>query len=193
MPFGLFMWMVLRYTRNTVGTNSPVKVKRIYEIGPERYFLKFDNFFALFCIGFGLLLFRTILISRMAPDITYPGLVRGTLLIGMAGIAALGVVSLAIDFNHWKYVDGTILETFPEEHELELTLGDTRLRLREGDITRVLVTSNNAKMRVSFITYYLANGDHFILSDKMPGVWVIHEYFKKIPTEYREKRFPFIP
>jgi hypothetical protein len=35
-------------------------------------------------------------------------------------------------------------------------------------------------------------GDQSILSDKMPGIEVIHEYFKKIPTEYRQERFPYI-
>jgi hypothetical protein len=24
------------------------------------------------------------------------------------------------------------------------------------------------------------------------GVWVVQEYFKKIPAEYKHKRFPFI-
>ncbi len=192
IPFGGFIWMVLRFTRNTIGENSPVKVKRFYQIDSWAYFFKFDNLFAVFFIVMGLLLFQTTLTARMGADISYPALARGTLLIGTALFAGLGFVILSIDINHWKYVEGVVLETFPEEHELEITFGERKLRLKEGDIVRVLITSNEARMRISFMTYYLANGDHFILSDKMPGVWVIHEYFKKIPTEYRKTQFPFI-
>lgn len=190
--FGWVMWGLLRFTRNTIGENSPLKVSRVYRIAARPYFLKFENFFAVFCIVFGLFLFRVVLTSRMGADITFPELTRGVLLVVAALFAALGVVILSIDLNHWKYVNGVVLETFPEEHELEITLTETKLRLKEGDIVRVLITSNDAKMRISFMTYYLTNGDYFILSDKMPGVWVIHEYFKKIPAEYKHKVFPFI-
>lgn len=192
VPFGWVMWRLLRFTKNTIGTNSPMKVKRIYHMKARPYFLKFDNFFAFFCIVFALLMFWSITRARMAPDITYPVLARTSLLLGMAALAGLGVTVFLVDLNHWKYVGGVVLETFPEEHELEITFPNTKLRLKEGDIVRVLITSNEAKMRISFMTYYLANGAHFILSDKMPGVWVIHEYFKKIPVEYKHKVFPFI-
>lgn len=190
--FGWVIWGLLRYTRNTIGENSPLKVSRVYRIAARPYFLKFDNFFAAFCIVFGLFLFRVVLTSRMGADITYPELTRGILLVVAGLFVALGVVILSIDLNHWKYVNGVVLETFPEEHELEITLTEAKLRLKEGDIVRVLVTSNDAKMRISFMTYYLTNGGYFILSDKMPGTRVIQEYFKKIPAEYEHKVFPFI-
>lgn len=140
----------------------------------------------------GSFLFRAGLTATIAPDVHYPVLARTTILLGSACSVGLGIFILSLDLNHWKYVNGVVIETFPEEHELEITFTDVTLRLKDGDIERVLITSNDGKMRVAYMTYYLSSGDHFILSDKMPGTWVIHEYFKKIPTEYRKTQFPFI-
>ena len=192
VPMGWLIWGMLRFTRDTIGTNSPLKVKRIYRIRESAYFFKFDNLFAGFNVVLGLFLIRSGLTLPIAPDVHYPLLARAIILLTSAFIAGVGIFIWFLDFNHWKYVDGVVIETFPEEHELEITFGDFKLRLKEGDIVRVLVTSNDAKMRVSFMTYYLTNGNHFILSGKMPGVWVIHEYFKKIPTEHHKTQFPFI-
>lgn len=194
VPVGWGIWRLVRHTRDTIGTNSPVKVRRIYRIGGWAYFLTFDNAFLCLMLIAGSFFLVAAATIPMASDIGYP--LIGRLLLFSLGSILIGIALylLLIDVNHWKYADGVIIETFPEEHELEITFSDTKLRLEEGDIARVLITSNNgAKMPITYRTYYLTNGDYFILPDKMPGAWVIQEYFKKIPAEFKHKRFPFIP
>ncbi|GGH52195.1 hypothetical protein GCM10007423_56360 [Dyadobacter endophyticus] len=194
VPVGWGIWRLVRHTRDTIGTNSPVKVKRNYQIDAWAYFLTFDNAFLCLVLIAGSFFLVAAFTIPMAPDTGYPFVGRLLLFSLSCIMIGLSLYVLLIDANHWKYAEGVIIETFPEEHELELTFGDSRLRLKEGDITRVLITSNEgAKMPITYTTYYLANGDYFILPYKMPGAWVIQEYFKKIPTEFKRKRFPFIP
>lgn len=192
LPVGWGIWRLVRVTRDTIGTNSPVKVKRIYQAGTWDFFVNFDTvILGLFGITAPFFL-RSAFTIQVSPEDFHPWVGRlmlfalGCLLIGM------NLFIISITLNHWKYADGVVIETFPDKHELEITFGDSKRRLKEGDISRVLVTSNEAKMRITFMTYYLTNGDHFILPEKMPGAWVIQEYFKKVPTEFKRKRFPFI-
>jgi hypothetical protein len=192
LPVGWGICQLVKHTRDTIGTNSPMKVKRIYRISGWAYFLTFDNAMFVAFGGMGFMLLTGAFISHFVPE---TNAIIGRIFLFSVGAIIIGISlgTLLIHINHWKYTDGVIMETFPDEHELELTFGDSKLRLKEGDITRVLVTSNNgAKMPITYTTYFLANGDHFILSYKMPGTWVVKEYFKKIPTEYKYKRFPFI-
>ena len=191
LPFAWGIWRLLRHTRDTVGTNSPVKVKRIYQIKPWAYFTTFDNAMMCMGVGMGFLFLRGAFTFHFVPE---SGDIVGRIIAFVLGalLFGLGLVIILVDLNHWKYVDDAIIETFPEEHELEMTFGDTKLRLRNGDIIKMVVTGRQGKMPITYTTYYLANGDYFILPHKMPGAWVIQEYFKKIPTEFKYQRFPFI-
>lgn len=193
LPVGWGIWRMVRHTRDTIGTNSPMKVKRVYQIDRWEYFVTFDNVMLCFFGIAGFFLLTGAFTFHFVPETNaFIGSVFVFTLSGL--IVGMTLNMLLMDANHWKYADGVTIETFPEEHELELTFGGSKLRLKEGDIERVLVTSNNgSKMPVTYATYYLTNGDYFILPYKMPGAWVVQEYFKKIPTEFKHKRFPFIP
>ena len=193
--FGIFVWCIwqlLSYTRNTIGGNSPLKVTRVYQISELAYFTKLDNLFSYSFLVLGLMFFKLIFTLRTAPDSANPWM--GYLVAITFGFIFLtiGIFYLILDLNHWKYTEDVILTTHPELHELELTFSDITLRIKDGDIQRVVVIQNQAKIRFCYHTYFLQNGDHFILSDRMPGNWVIHEFFKKIPVEYHYKSFPYI-
>ncbi|ACT94813.1 hypothetical protein [Dyadobacter fermentans] len=190
-PFAWGVRRLLRHTRDTIGANSPLKVKRIYQIKPWAYFSTFDNFLMCMFGGMGLLFLKVAFFVRFVLE---SGDIIGKFIVLAFGMMffSFPLIIILVDINHWKYVDGVSIETFPKEHELEMTFGETKLRLRHGDIVKVLVTGRQGKMPITYKTYYLANGDHFILPDKMPGAWVIEEYFKKIPSEFKHKVFPFI-
>lgn len=191
LPFAWGMWRLLRHTRDTIGANSPVKVKRVYQIQPWSYFVTFDNLMLCLMGGLGVLFLKGAFTFYFVPE---SGAIIGRLIMFILGMLFLGfgLVIILLDLNHWKYVDEAVIETFPEEHELEITFGGSKLRLKNGDIIKMMVTGRQGKMPITYTTYYLANGDHFILPHKMPGAWVIEEYFKKIPVEYKRKVFPFI-
>lgn len=191
--FGLFgwcIWKLLNFTKNTIGDNSPLKVVRVYQIAEWQYFMKFESLFIYYMLVFGLLMMK----ASFFIHTSVLNLFLSRLLIFGFGLAMLAVcfLYLTLDINYWKYTRDIILETNPVDHELNLHFPDRTVILRDGDIEKVLITSNEVKMRFSYMTYFLKNGDQFILSDKMPGIEVIQEYFKKIPVEYRKERFPYI-
>lgn len=188
--FGWCIWKLLNYTRNTIGENSPLKVVRVYQIQDWQYFLKLENLVIYYILPLGFL-FTNAAFTVVSSDISLP-LTRLLLFSLSLMVFSACALYLILDINHWKCVRNVTLETNPTAHELYLHFPDHMLTLREGEIERIIVTSNEAKMRFSYQTYFLKNGEQFILSDKMPGVEVIHEYFKKIPTEYRHERFPYI-
>lgn len=192
LPFAWGVWRLLRHTRDTIGTKSPVKVKRIFRIKPWTYFATFDNLLMCMFGGMGLLFLKDVFTFHFVQE---SGDIIGKIILFALGAMFFGfaLVIILIDLNHWKYVNGVMIETFPEEHELELAFGETKLRLKNEDIVKIRVTGRNGKMPITYTTYYLANGDHFILPCKMPGAWVVEEYFKKIPSEFKHKLFPFIP
>ncbi|WAC10729.1 hypothetical protein [Dyadobacter pollutisoli] len=191
--FGIFAWCIwklLNYTKNTIGKNSPLKVVRVYQIQEWQYFLKFENLFIYYLLGAGLLITK----ASFSIYTSEFNLFLTRLLIFSLGSVMLFACAfyLILDTNHWKYVRNIRLETDPVTHELDLHFPDHTLTIRDGDIEKVVVASNEAKLRFSYMTYFLKNGEQFILSDRMPGIEVIHEYFKKIPIEYHKERFPYI-
>ncbi|WP_019944754.1 hypothetical protein [Dyadobacter beijingensis] len=192
LPVAWGIWRLVQYTKDTIGTNSPVKVKRTYRAKSWTYFATFDNVM-LYLVGMiGFFLVRGTFTFHFVPE---NNAFIGRIFVFTVGALLVGgsLCMLLIDLNHWKYARGVVIETFPERHELEITFEDAKLRLKEGDIVRILVTGQITKMHITYTTFHLDNGHHFILPYKMPGIWVIQEYFKKIPTEFRHKRFPFIP
>jgi hypothetical protein len=188
--FGWCIWKLLKFTKNTIGENSPLKVVRVYQIAELQYFLKLENLLIYYISPLGFL-FTKVAFTVVSSDISMP-LTRLLLFsMGLMFFLACGLY-LILDINHWKYTRNVTLETNPATYELDLRFEDQTLTIREGDLEKIVVASNEGKIRFTYFTYYLKNGDHFILSDRMPGNWVIGEYFKNIPLEYRHERFPYI-
>ena len=188
--FGWCIWRLLNYTRDTIGENSPLKVVRVYQISEWQYFLRIENLI----IYYGLVI--SLLISKAAFSIVTSEiniyLTRFLIFcIGMIPFVAC-IFVLILDINHWKSIRNVILETNPDEHALTLYFPDRSITIRNGDLEKVIVTSNEARARITYMTYLLKNGQRFVLSDKMPGIEVILEYFKKTPVEYRKEAFPYI-
>jgi len=193
--FGLFGWCIhklLIFTSDTVGSNSPLKVIRVYQISAWSYFTKFDNLFIYYLLPVAGFMFYLGLNAVFHPDVNYPLAAR----IGIFGVSllmlAIPIQYLILDINHWAYTENVTIRSNPGQHEIDIRFDDQTITLRNGDIERIEMFSNNSKIRISYHTYHLQNGDHFILSDRMPGAWIIREYFKKVPVEYYTKRFPYI-
>lgn len=62
-------------------------------------------------------------------------------------LLCLAAVILVVDLNHWPYARGVVITTFPDEHELEVQLPDATLRIKEGDIRKISIYHNNAKVQ----------------------------------------------
>lgn len=192
LPFAWYMWMTLRFTKDTIGENSPVKINRTYYITEWQYFVNFNNLLLYFLMGMGAILLRFSFTMHVSYTESYPLLARFVVFFLAAELLGLSIYLIAIDINHWKYIQGVVIETVPEEHALELTFTDVSYRVRSGDIVRAAIISNGNRSHIGYAIYYFSNGDYFIIPDGMPGSWVIREYFKDIPLKHIRQRFPFI-
>jgi hypothetical protein len=181
LSMGWLLWRMLRFTRDTIGTNSPLKVQRIYHTTFRSFFVGMDYLFVVICAFMGVVIINAALFaSSSGPDAVT---VRVFLLILAFVILGMVAITLVIDLNHWPYARGVVITTFPDEHELDVQLPDATLRIRDGDIRKIRIYHNNAKLRLGFTQFYLNNGDSFLLSFRTEGWEVIQEYFKGIPVE----------
>jgi hypothetical protein len=193
VPFGLFMWKVLRYTRDTIGSNSPMKVSRFYETTAWWYFVRLDNLFVFYALLLGILLYKVSLFGYFSYTVDYQALIRFGMLMASVFFFVVGFLIFTLELNYWYYAKDITIETFPESHELEIAFKDVVLRLKDGDIEKLVIHhNNNYRMPLGYAKCYLTNGDHFIIPNYTRGEWVIREYFKKIPVEYVVQRFPFV-
>ncbi|WP_141110453.1 hypothetical protein [Dyadobacter psychrophilus] len=138
----------------------------------------------------GVVVIKAALFSTFSgPD---PVIARTILLVMSFVFLCLAAVILVIDLNHWPYARGVVITTFPDEHELDIKLPDATLRIREGDIRKVSIYHNNAKLQQGFVQFHLNNGGSFLLSFRTEGLEVIQEYFKGIPVEDFVRHVPLI-
>ncbi|HEV7381476.1 MAG TPA: hypothetical protein VGN64_16880 [Dyadobacter sp.] len=190
LPIGWFLWRMLRYTRDTIGTNSPLKVQRIYHTTFQSIFIRIDYILVVICAFMGGVFIYAALFS------TFSGLdpITGrTILFVMSSIVlSLAAVILVVDLNHWPYTRGVVITTFPDEHELDVQLPDATFRIKKGDIRKISIYHNNARLQLGFAQYHLQNGDSFLLSFRTEGLEVIQEYFKGIPVEEFVYHIPLI-
>ncbi len=193
--FGFFawgIWRLLKYSRDTFGENSPLKVSRVYVISELRYFTGFEGIitfvFFLMAMAFPFMIFRITVSSNDSPMLTYIMMFLG--LIVFLGGAVLNLILL---LNNWKYMKGVVITTYPDEHAVEVKLPDRTFMLYSGDLERVDTLSGESRASNWYHTYHLKNGEQFILSGRMPGCDVIGEYFPEVETTWTRKRFVFLP
>jgi len=193
--FGLFawgLWWLLKFTRDTVGENAPLKVSRVYQVSKLGYFTGFDGIMASLMVLMGLILF--VLLARMPLPThkSYSIFFQLAIFLAPVSLLGLGTLSFALQLNHWPYVRDVVIKTNPDGNSLEITFGDRSLSVREGDMERIHAVHGKARISYGYWTYYLSDGDHFIMSSRMPGEEVILEYFPKIPFSISYGKFGFI-
>lgn len=190
LPMGWLIWRMIRFTRDTIGTNSPMKVQRIYRTTMRSFFVRSDYLFVLMgLIMFGVFM-HAVFFARFSTP--YPEIGRAVIfLLSLASLAVPAMI-VSVDLNHWPYSRGVVITSFPEVHQLEIELSDAVLVLKNGDISRIQVFHNNGKLQLGFAVFYLTGGDHFILPFKTEGMWVVQEYFKGLPVEYFDRLVPLI-
>ncbi|MBU1822297.1 MAG: hypothetical protein KKG00_12415 [Bacteroidetes bacterium] len=193
--FGLFawgMWKLLRFTRDTVGENSPLKVQRVYQISGLRYFLGFDGINAIFLALLGVILIFQLTTIPFTISLSYPSLMY--VLIGLVLFMLFGGSTLvfALLINHWPYANGVIIVTHPADHAIEITIHGRTLTVLKGNIERIESVYSTSKAGYAYSTYFLVNGESFILSSRVPGQDVIREYFPETPISGSYSQYGFI-
>ncbi|TDE12450.1 hypothetical protein [Dyadobacter psychrotolerans] len=186
------IWQLYRVSRDTYGNNSPLKVDRVYQISTVSYFTSLDSITSYPLLIMALVILTMPITKGFPVFETKQGL--GSLL--FISLGSLNTYSagyfLVFQYNYWKFTEGVILTSIPYSHEIHVNVKGKEIILRKGDIERISIVSNNTRLRFSYYTYYLTNGEKFILTDRMPGLWIINEYFRNIPSEYSVKVFPYI-
>jgi len=190
--FGLAIWGLLRYTDDTVGKNSPLKVHRSYQISALQYFTRLYNFPVYYSGLLGLYCFIQIpdTFSRSVYlfDWKTPAILFLTALI----IMGFSVCYLYLELNYWRHTKNIQITFWPQEKTVEINFPEKIYILKEGDLVNIETVGNGGRVQFAYSIYTLKNGDLFILTDRVPGTWAIQEYFKKIPIKFTEKRFPLI-
>lgn len=193
--FGVFawgIWRLLKYTRDTVGDNSPLKVSRVYRVSKWRYFLGFEGIMGGLSILLGIMFFRVLVRTPPNTDLIHPVFLYVLLFFVLTGIAGIGVLALALLSNHWPYARGFSITTNPVDHALKIRSRDREFILQEGDIVSVELVGHKARMGFAYQIFLLTNGDRFLVPQKAPGWNVIHEFFPKIPFSVRYSYYGFI-
>lgn len=190
VPVGWLMWRMLRFTRDTIGTHSPLKVQRIYHTSLRSFFPILDYLFVVTMLIFGAAVLYAVIFARFS--MSNPWLARISMLLVIPLPFGLAILVTIVDISHFIYVGRVTISTFPDWHELEITFNGQIRRLRDGDLERIEIIHNNAKLQLGFARYYLRDGDWFILSLRTKGIWVIQEYFKTVPVEYSISTYPLI-
>lgn len=190
--FGWAIWGLLKYTDDTVGKHSPFKISRSYKITAFQYFTRFENW-AMYYIGltgFYCLIRVPYASSHSAYSFDWR-ITTALILISLVMIAPF-IVYLYLDLNYWQFTKSVRITYHPDEKTVEIYFPEKTYLIQEGDIKNIETLSSGGKIRFGYSIYSLMNGDSFILTDRTPGTWAIQEYFKKIPSQWTEKRFPVI-
>nr|WP_295932889.1 hypothetical protein [uncultured Dyadobacter sp.] len=190
LPMGWLIWHMIRFTRDTIGTNSPMKVQRIYRTTIQSFFVRSDYLFVLMGLIMFIVTMHAVFFARFSTP--YPEIGRAVVFLLSLSSLALPAMIVSVDLNHWPYSRGVVITSYPEAHQLEIELPDAVLVLKEGDISRIEILHNNGKLQLGFAVFYLTSGDHFILPFKTEGMWVIQEYFKGLTVEYFDRLVPLI-
>jgi hypothetical protein len=190
--FGLIIWLLLKYSENTYGKYSPLKISRSYEISAFQYFTKLDNY-AVYYLGV-----LSIYCLIKLPDAFSPSKYiydwRYTALLLLICIIFIGLFLYYLNLllNYWKHTRNICITYQPEEKIVEISFPEKKFIIQEGDIKSIEMIRNGGKIQFGYFVYTLTDGESFILTDRMPGTWAIQEYFRRIPCKMTEKRFPFI-
>ena len=131
--------------------------------------------------------------TSFTTDVSHPRLAFLLIVLMPAMCFGGSALMMALIMNHWPYTRGVRITSYPAEHALEITLRNSKYMVREGDIERIEGVHRKARVGYSYWIYYLANGDNFILSERVPGQEVIWEYFPRIPVSGSHSQFGFIP
>jgi len=190
--FGLIIWGLIKFTQNTIGKNSPLKVTRSYEVTKFRYFTKFDNLTVYYFALIGLYCLTKIPDIFSPPVYLYDWRNPAILIFTCTIFIGLPAYYLYLDLNYWKHTKNIRITYLPAEKIIEINFPKKTYHIQEGDIKNIEIISSGGKIQFGYSIYSLENGDLFILTDRVPGTWAIREYFKKIPVKFVEKRFPLI-
>jgi hypothetical protein len=189
---GIGIWGLLIFSKNRYGKNSPLKVERAYRITLPEYIFRLDHLVAYPFPVLTIMFLKLLILGQISSSNQQALPIYFLMILMTLMLAFISIYHFAFLINYWKFTKDTVLTTSPADHVLYLNIRDKEIILRAGDIERILVVSNNLKLSFSYHKYYLKTGEHFILTDRMPGLWIIGEYFKRIPVEYEYKLFPLI-
>ncbi|REA58688.1 hypothetical protein DSL64_20205 [Dyadobacter luteus] len=186
------IWKLYLAARDTYGDNSPLKVERVYKKSAISYFLGFDYVFSysfLALAGIFLYFLFTMNFSSSGSAAWIGFMLLLTMFMALTFLSAHNILLI---HNYWKFTKDVVITSVPDKHEIKLDIAGKEVTLKKDTIESLTIVTNDSRNSFTHFIYHLNNGEKFILTDRMPGLWVIHEYFKKIPIQQTIKLFPYI-
>ncbi|GAB2782865.1 hypothetical protein GCM10027275_28370 [Rhabdobacter roseus] len=196
---GWYIWRMLRYTRDTVGENSPFVVKRTYQLTAQEYWNSWT-------MRINYMLYSVCVLALISPFWALPFRADGASNTGMLTIGYIlyGIFWLLcfclllhngiLDLNYWHHSRDKTIIFDPQAGTVQFITPTQVLTLRDKAELKKIVAYSNDKPKNSYGYYrlYFAGGEELILTDRSPGLWVVLEYFQHAFTESHYQYFPFI-
>lgn len=188
-PFAFIIYSLLKHSKET---NTVLHTPCTFQTSAFEYFFSLDIIFGAY-LALGSLVFSSSIGIKISVT-TFPHwYVYATLCIVIMMMIGGSIYILYLSFNYWEYTKNVILSFEPETKSIFIQTSSKELVIREGDIEKVEVfTNDNYKLPFSYYRFKLKNDEELLLTCKTKGVLGIFEYFKKIPTLENIKRFPII-
>lgn len=196
--FGVFFWAMrglLRFTRNTVGENSPRKVERIYKTTHRSYWLNSEAIFAAFLLllgGYFAYIGCTTHFTSAYPLWTVYLLIFTIAL----QLLALGLLVVSLIYSYWRGIGLVTLRYSPRPFTLVVSTLTHTIELRDDTIARVTTVLGKRFGFAAGTGYYvfeLCTGERFFLSTYTKGLWFFFDYFPDLPVTYESRYFPILP
>jgi hypothetical protein len=196
IPFGWFVWRMLRFTRDTVGDNSPLKVPRTYTVSCWQYFTSLHMFLSYILYVSCLTVVALPLVAKIPWDAAPLPLWVLFPLVGLVGLLLIGFFlhNLLLDLNYWQHTRNKTLHFYPDRRTVTLETPERTYELRREDVLGLESYSNHRHSRNVYMYYRLklANGEELIFTDRSAGFGFILEYFGQLPHQAHYQRFPII-
>lgn len=188
VPMALAIWAGISYSnRRWYGKNSPLKVTQTFQISVWKYFFSDFLFFVLTYICFYAMLifmFRTL---PMEQDMLWGySVIFGAI---AAFFGYVGFKHVELQLHYWRHTKNMKIVALPEEKVVVISDGERELRLQKGAIAEVYGVGifNGRGIRYCYYIYYLKDGSSFVLTDAMPGRWVLEDYLGYVEVQLIER------
>jgi len=189
-PFAFIIYSLLKHSKEA---NSVLYTPRTFHTSVFEYFFSLDIIFGAYLAVIGSLVFSSSIDIKISVTTVPHWCVYATLCIVIMMMIGGSIYILYLSYNYWEYTKNVILSFEPETKSIFIQTSSKEFVIREGDIEKVEVfTNDNYKLPFSYYRFKLKNDEELLLTCKTKGVLGIFEYFKKIPIVENIKRFPII-
>ncbi|MEZ0485677.1 hypothetical protein [Fibrella aquatica] len=197
VPFSLVGWLIyimLRYTRESIGEDSPLKRVVVYQYG-EWDFLKWANTPILVLLSFMVIWICWLLFTNSDTAAKpWHYILIGSAFLFCAGLFYIVYKVSQLEKRFWAIIDDTALELDPATKSITVFRAGTSTSLTADTVALIEshVVERSSKSPYYFYRFIDYDDNVTYFFDYGKGLrFAIEEYFKGVPMTWVEHKFPF--